>query len=93
MKKCNVNLEVCLELESVHKKNNMYFTIKLLECKVFTIPAGYLSAFKEGTISGQLAKKIVVVCVRNTVYNGVYYENPFNFEHFNLSKIAIHIDN
>ena len=34
----------------------------------------------------------MVGCVRNTAYNGVYNENPFNFEHFNLSNIAVHID-
>ena len=34
----------------------------------------------------------MVGCVRNTVYNGVYNENPFNFEHLNLSNIAVHID-
>ena len=30
--------------------------------------------------------------VRNTVYNGVYNGNQLNFEHFNLSNIAVHID-
>ena len=92
VKKCKVNPEVCLALANVHKKNNMYFPIKRVDCKVFTIPARTLSAFKEGIISGQLPKKIVVGCVRNTAYNGVYNENPFNFEHFNLSNIAVHID-
>ena len=91
VKKCKVNPEVCLAFANVHKKN-MYFPIKRVDCKVFTIPAGSLSAFKEGIICGQLPKKIVVGCVRNTAYNGVYNENPFNFEHFNLSNIAVHID-
>ena len=54
VKKCKVNPEVCLALASVHKKNNMYFPIKRVDCKVFTIPAGSLSAFKEGIISGRL---------------------------------------
>ena len=40
VKKCKVNPEVCLTLASVHKNNNMYFPIKRVECKVFTIPAG-----------------------------------------------------
>ena len=80
VKKCKINPEVCLALASVHKKNNMYFPIIRVDCKVLTIPAGSLSAFKEGIISGQLPKKIVVGCVRNTAYNGVYNENPFNFE-------------
>ena len=92
VKKCKINPEVCLALASVHKKNNMYLPIKRVDCKVFTIPVGSLSAFKEGIISGQLPKRIVVECVRNTAYNGVYNENPFNFEHFTLSNIAVHID-
>ena len=83
---------MCLALASVHKKNNMYFPIKRVDYKVFTIPAASLSAFKEGIISGHLPNKIVVGCVRNTAYNGIYNENPFNFEHFNLSYIAVHID-
>ena len=33
----------------------------------------------------------MVGCVPNTAYNGVYNENPFNFEHFNLSNFAVHI--
>ena len=70
----------------------MYFPIKQVNCKMFTIPVGSLFVFKEGIISGQLTKNIVVGFVRNTAYNGVYNENPFNFEHFNLSNIAVHID-
>ena len=46
VEKCKVNQEVCLAVASVHKKNNMYFPIKRVDCKVFTIPAGSLSAFK-----------------------------------------------
>ena len=49
--------------------------------EVFIIPVGSLYAFKEGIISGQLPKKIVVGCVCNTAYIGAYNENPFNFEH------------
>ena len=59
---------------------------------MFTIPAGSLSTFKDSYISGQLPNKIVVECVRNTAYKGVYNENPFNCEHFNLSNIAVHVD-
>ena len=60
----------------------MDFPIKRVDCKVFSIPAG----------PSFFPKKIVVGCVPNTAYNGVYNENPFNFEHFDLSDIAVHID-
>ena len=46
VKKCKINQEVCLTLISVYKKNNMYFPIKRMDCKVCTIPVGSLSAFK-----------------------------------------------
>ena len=51
-KKCKVNAGVCLAQVSMHI-NNMYFTIKRVECKVFTISSGSLSAFKEDIIFGQ----------------------------------------
>ena len=64
-----------MAIASVHTIYNMYFPIKRVGCKVFTIPAGSLSAFKECIISGQLPKKIVVGCVRNTPYHEVYNKN------------------
>ena len=42
VKKCKVNPEVCLALASVHKK----LPTQRVDCKVFTIPARSLSAFK-----------------------------------------------
>ena len=54
--------------------------------------AGSLSNFKECINSGQVPNKIVVGGVRNIAYNGLYNENPFNYEHFNISNIAVHID-
>ena len=32
------------------------------------------------------------MCVRNDAYNGVNTLNPFNFAHFNLSHIKVHVD-
>ena len=49
---------------------------------MFIIPEDLLSAFKDGIISGQISKKIVIGCVPKTAYNGAYNENPF--EQFNL---------
>ena len=58
------------------RPQKMYLPIKRVDCKVFKIPVGSLSAFKKCIISGQLSKKIVVGCVRNTAHNRVYNENP-----------------
>ena len=45
VKKYKVNPEVWLVLASVHKKNNMYFSIKRVGWKVFITPSGSLSDF------------------------------------------------
>ena len=34
----------------------------------------------------------MVECVNNAAYNVVYKENPFNFEHFNISNIDAQFD-
>ena len=58
----------------------------------FFCNAGSLSAIKEGIISGQLPRKLIVACVRNDAYNGVNTLNPFTFTHFNCSHIKVSID-
>ena len=47
---------------------------------MFTFPVGSLFALKQCILSGHLSNKIV------------YNENPFNFEHVNLSNIYVHLD-
>ena len=79
------------------KKSNMQFPIKRVDCKVFSIFAGSLSAYKEGILSGQLPKRIVIGCVRNSAYrinqyNGMHTENPFDFAHFNHQHLTVHIN-
>ena len=92
VKKCKVNPEVSLAHASVLRKSNMQFPIKRVDCKVFSISAGSLSAYKEGILSGQLPKRIVIGCVRNSAYNGMHTENPFDFAHFNLQHLTVHIN-
>ena len=47
VKKCKVNPEVSLAHASVLKKSNMQFPIKRVDCKVFSITAGSLSAIRK----------------------------------------------
>ena len=82
VKKVKVNPAVALAHASILKKSNMYFPIRRVGCKVFSIPTGSLSAYRESVISGQLPTKIIVGLVKNTSFNGTYNRNPFNFEHF-----------
>ena len=92
VKKVKLNPAVTLAHANVLKKNNMLFPIQRVGCKVFSIPAGSLSSYREAIISGQLPTKIVIGLVKNAAYNGSHNMNPFNFEHFNLNHLSLHVD-
>jgi hypothetical protein len=35
---------------------------------------------------------LIIGCVDNRVFNGDAARNPFNFQHFSLSKLAVYLD-
>jgi len=73
---------------------NVKFPIRRAVCKAFTIPAGNLDASQESLFSGQLPTRIVIGCVDNDAFNGLYGKNPFNFKHVNLTqlKVGLYLD-
>jgi hypothetical protein len=70
----------------------MKLPIRRAVCKTFTIPRGNLDATQENLFSGQLPTRIVIGCVDNDAFNGVFTKNPFNFKHMNLSQLKIYLD-
>jgi len=68
------------------------YPIRRVVCKSFTIPEHYLDVTHEKLFSGQLPSRVVVGLVSNRAFNGHAQSNPFNFQHFNLSEIALYLD-
>jgi len=68
------------------------YPIRRVVCKSFTIPQNYLDISHEKLFSGQLPTRIVIGLVSNRAFNGHAEANPFNFQHFNLSEIAVYLD-
>ncbi len=92
VRKVKVNPTVTLAHANVLKKSNMMFPINRVECKVFSVSANSHSAYRENVISGQLPTKLVIGCVRNDAFNGTHNLNPFNFQHFDLNHLSVHVD-
>ena len=92
VKKVKINPSVSIAHANVLKKNNMIFPVERVECKVFSVSANAHSAYRENVISGQLPTKLVIGCVRNDAFNGVHDLNPFNFQHFDLNHLSVHVD-
>jgi hypothetical protein len=47
---------------------------------------------QEKLFSDQLLSRLIIGCIDNRAFNGDAARNPFNFQHFSLSKLAAHID-
>ena len=61
-------------------------------CKSFTIPQHYRDVNHKKLFSGQLLSRLVIGLVDTRAFNGDRARNPFNFEHFGLSEIAVYLD-
>lgn len=68
------------------------YPIRRVVCKAFTIPAGYLDVSQEKLFSGQLPSRLIIGCIDNRAFNGDAARNPFNFQHFSLSELAVYLD-
>ena len=66
--------------------------IKRVVCRTYTILAGNLDGNHEQLLTGQLPSRLVIGCVDNAAFNGKYVKNPFNFKHYALSEISLHLD-
>ena len=56
----------------------------------FTIPKGQKSYIKDRLFPQQSPKLLLVAMVENEAFNGAYTKSPFNFQHFNLSELALY---
>lgn len=75
--------------ESLNLQNAIY-PIQRTELISYTIPTGSSSHNKESLFRGQMPKLVLIGIVRNDAYNGIYAQNPFNFEHHGVNQLALY---
>lgn len=92
VRKVKLSPSVFLAHAKALEVGNVKLPIRRAVCKTFTIPAGNLDASQESLFSGQLPTRIVIGCVDNDAFNGLYGKNPFNFKHMNLSQLKVYLD-
>jgi hypothetical protein len=92
VRKVKLSPSVFLAHAKALERGNVKFPIRRAICKTFTIPRGNLDASQESLFSGQLPTRLVIGCVDNDAFNGLYAKNPFNFKHMNLSQLKVYLD-
>ena len=92
IRKVKISQSVYLAHAKVLENGTAKYPIKRVICKTFTVPIGHLDFNQEKLFSGQLPTRLIIGCVDNKAFNGDYKLNPFNFQHFNVSELSIHLD-
>ncbi len=74
------------------EKGNAKYPIRRALCKMISVPAGNITLTQDHVFLGSLPNRIVIGCVDNTAFSGSFNSNPFNFQHYNVASVAIHVD-
>ena len=91
-KKATLNPTVQMAHIKALEKSPVKYPMRSVECKVYSIPAGTRSHTYENLFLGTLPKRLVVCCIDNDAYNGVYAKNPFHAKNNDINFHAVYVD-
>ena len=92
IRKVKVNPSISIAHELALTKGPAIYPVRRVECKSFIIPAGNPSLRKDNLYNGLVPKTIIFGMVDSAAFNGVYRKNPFNFQNFTTSFLAISVN-
>lgn len=72
------------------RKQNAHYPVVHSRLITFTIPKGQSSIIKDNLFPDQSPRMLFIAMVENDAYNGNIKKNPFHFQHFDLSQIALY---
>ena len=91
-KKATLNPTVQMAHIKALEKSTVKYPMRSVECKVYSITAGTRSHTYENLFLGTLPKRLVLCCIDNDAYNGVYTKNPFHAKNNAINFHAVYVD-
>ena len=92
VRKAKLSSSVLVAHAKALEVGNFRYPIRRVICKTFTVPTGNLNCSQENLFSGQLPARMIVGCVDNDSFNGIYQKAFNNFKNLNASQIKLFID-
>ena len=89
VRRVNVLPKVGNDISQTLSRTTAKYPIRRVEVKTFTIATGLRSKIEDHVLQGQLPKRLFIGIVSNAAFNGSHNENPFQFQHYNVSKIEV----
>ena len=68
------------------------YPISRVDLKQASIHVNSLDAVLDNIVTGQLPRRLFMVMVNNSAFNGAKNLNPFHFGHFNLTHASCYVD-
>ncbi|KAK3107250.1 hypothetical protein FSP39_010272 [Pinctada imbricata] len=90
--KIRVDSAVLLNHANAITKSPVTYNYKKTDVKMTTISDKTSEFYWDDVWNGKRPSRMFVTFVKQTAVNGSYKDNPFNFEHFNLSEIVLNIN-
>ena len=72
------------------EKYNAKYPMHHISISNFSISKGMSTLTKDGLFSSQVPKMVVIGLLEHDAFNGNIKKSPFNFQHFDLKKIALY---
>ena len=91
--KLQVNPAVIYGHAEVMKTMPALYPYTRTEVKMMAIPSGQVNFTWDNMFQGVRPNKVVIGFVDTDGVAGSYFKNPFNFQHFNLNRICVYVDN
>ena len=91
VRKVKVNPSIHAAHLSQLNRTNAKYRINRKVVKVFTVPTGNHSISKDNIFLGQLPKKLTLGFVSSNSFHGDLTLNPFDFKHYQLNHLALHV--
>ena len=90
--KIKVDSAVLLNHASIITKTPARYNYLKTDVKMTTIAANTSEFYWDDVWNGKRPSRMYVTFVSQAAVNGSYTENPFNFQHFNLSEIVLYVN-
>ena len=92
VRRAKINPGVLLAHSKALTRGTAKYPLTRVEVKSFTLHTNSSGETLDNIILGQLSKRIIIGFVSNKAFNGDKKENPFNFQHFDLTYLALTVD-
>jgi hypothetical protein len=90
--KCKINPAVILSHAKMLETTTAKYPYKKSIVKMYNLARGLLKVSFENMFSGTRPDRLYVAFVLSQAVAGDFTKNPYNFQHFNITQIALYSD-